>query len=194
MYNQLHNDKQLLLQIAAGDQKAYSRLFQLYENRVFAVAYKMTKSREAAEEIAQETFLKIWQHRDKLKDVEDPSAYLFTMAYNIIFRLLKKVAKEEKLLQALISNAQYVSNNTDETVLFRERQAIIDKAMQQLPAQRRLIFILSRVQGFKHEEIARMLGISPNTVKNQLASAQKTLRSFFGENGEVAFMLLFFLK
>lgn len=189
-----YNESELFQLIAKGDQSAYSRLFQLYEGRVFAVAYKMTKSRETAEEIAQETFLNIWQHRDKLSDVQDASAYLFTIAYNIIFRFLKKVAREENLLQELISNARSVSNSTDETILFRERQAIIDKAIQQLPPQRRLIFVLSRLQGLKHEEIANLLDISPNTVKNQLVIAQKTLRTLMGDGGEMAFLLLFLLK
>ena len=70
-------DKTLLLRIAEGDEAAFTQVFNIFKNKIFTVAYKLTESQTLAEEIVQDVFLKIWLKRDKLAEVNDFSSYLF---------------------------------------------------------------------------------------------------------------------
>lgn len=162
-------------QVAAGDQKAFRVLFDQYKERFYAVARKMTRSDDTAQEMVQEIFIKIWQNRYSLSQVNDADAYLFTILYRQIFRHYKKLALERKLLR-LIAESPAFRNVTDETVLARESQRLINEAVAQLPPQQQQVFLLSKQQGLTREQVAEKLRISPNTVRNHLAEAIRHIK------------------
>lgn len=171
-----YNLKHLLHRVAQDDEDAFKVIFDAYKERFYAVALKMTRSHAIAEEIVQETFIKIWQKRFSLGDIENADAYFFTAIYRRIYNYYKKLALEQKLLDH-IATLPASKNITDETVLAWESERFINDAIKSLPAQQQLVFRLSKQDGLSREQIAEKLQISPNTVRNHLAAAIQSIKA-----------------
>ncbi len=173
----IEEQKILLKQMADGDITAFRQIFNAYKNRLYAAAVKLTKSTYAAEEIVQEIFLILWENRSNLTEIENPPAYIFTIAYNKTYRYLKSVAADGRLYQALQLRMKKTDCNTQEELDVKETQKLIDHLIDELPSQRRLIFRLSREKGLTHQQIAEQLAISPLTVKKQIVLALRHIRA-----------------
>jgi RNA polymerase sigma-70 factor (ECF subfamily) len=179
---ELNIGKELLRRIAKDDHDAFRQLFHLYTERLFAAVYHYTKSHFIAEELVQEVFISCWRHRHQLGDVQDPTAYLYRMVFNHITNYLKKEANQRRVLERAAARAGNVQNVTLQQVEANEMQRIIADAVERLPAQKKLIYRLSKEQGLNYREIAGQLNISPNTAKNHLVEAMKLLRSYLRDN------------
>ncbi len=169
--------KILLERVSHGDVKSFRLIFDAYNKRLYAAALKITKSAYAAEEIVQEVFAGLWKGRSKLTDVRNPQAYILTIAYNRTFRYLKKTAANKSMLQSLRHRICEARNPTEEWMDLKETGELLDKAVEELPPRRQLIFKLSRENGLSHKEIAVQLKISPLTVKKQIVMALKSIRA-----------------
>ncbi|NML21344.1 RNA polymerase sigma-70 factor [Pseudoflavitalea sp. G-6-1-2] len=187
----IYEQQELFKKIAAGDIAAFRQLFDLYRLRLFAAALKITKSGYAAEEIVQEIFTALWESRSNLENVENPPAYIFTVAYNKTFRFLKKTAGDNARLQALMKRAEDRDNHTEEWIDVRESQQILEFAIRQLPTKRQLIYRLSREEGLSYEQIAERLHLSKLTVKKQMALALQNLRSIVSKHSPLIALFLF---
>lgn len=185
----IYHEKVLLAKIAAGDEHAFRELFNIYKERFYAVVLKMAQSDEVAQDIVQDTFMQIWDKRETLVDVDNPSSYFFTAVYRRVYHHYRKLALEKKLLQVVASPKVSV-NVTDEMVLARESESLISQAIAKLPPQQKLVFKLSKQDGLSREDIARQLHISPHTVKNHLTEALKFIRTFL-HNSAFAFPIMF---
>lgn len=188
-----YDEKILLVEIAQGDEHAFRKLFYLYKERFYAVALKMTRSDEVAEDIVQDVFLSIWNKRETLVKVENPSAYFFTAVYRRIYHHYRKVALERKVLQAVSPVKEY-ANTTDEMVLAHESNELISQAITDLPPQQQLVFKLTRLEGLSRDDVARQLKISPNTVRNHLTDALKFVRTYLRNSSLIFLMLFWFFK
>ena len=171
-----------------GDEKSFLILFDLYKDRFYAVAYKMTRTAETAREMVQEVFLKIWKNRETLPSISNPESYFFTMLYRQVYRHYKKLALERKLL-SLIAESPAFRDITDETLLARESERLINEAVARLPRQQQLVFRLSKQDGMSREQVAEILQISPNTVKNHMAEAMKYIRTYL-KHAAMLYLLL----
>jgi RNA polymerase sigma-70 factor (ECF subfamily) len=176
--NALYDQKQLFIQLAAGDEAAFRALFDLYRSRFYAVALKMTRSEYIAEEIVQEVFVLLWAKRTQLTTIEKPSTYLFTIVYNSIYAHFKKIALEKKAHQALSEQLTDLESPLEIILQNKENEQLLQRAIEQLPPQQQLVYKLSKQEGLSREEIAERLQISPNTVKNHLQEAIKFLRAY----------------
>ncbi len=187
-----YDEVDILRQISAGDEQAFKQLMKLYGHRFLAVAVKMTRTEEAAKDMVQEVFMSIWQNRESLAEVVNPSSYFFTVLYRRIYRHFKKVALEKKLLENVSGVA--VANSTEEIVLARESNKLIIKAVSKLPPQQQLIFRLVKQEGLSREDIAQQLKISPHTVRNHLAEAVRFIRNFLRESALIFIIIFCLLK
>lgn len=176
-FTTLYEKNELFQRIADGDEKAFRILFDVYKDRFYAVARKMTRSESIAEEMVQEVFIKIWQYRTNLTQVTNPDSYFFTMLYRQVYSHYKKLALNEKML-TLITRSPVFQNITDEAVLARESEKLINEAVAKLPTQQRLVFKMSKQEGLSREQIAEKLRISPNTVRNHLTDALSFVRTY----------------
>lgn len=188
----IDDDKELFGLIAQNDQAAFTKLFHKYNRRLFPFLLKIVKSQEMAEELIQNLFFKVWNRREKLTAVDSPQAYLYRMASNLAMDELKRIARQEQLLnepRVLELNSEW-DNSTEETIYFNESKRLVDDAINSLPPQRQKIFRMSKIQGMNYDEIAEEMGISRNTVKNQLVAAVKYLKNHLGETAILLLMLM----
>jgi RNA polymerase sigma-70 factor (family 1) len=173
------NDIKLLFTaIANGDAEAFKLLFDQYRVKMYAVAFKWAKSKYAAEEITQDIFIGLWIGRLQLKNVQNPEAYLYTVAYHKISRHLKKESNQAKILKLAVWIPNAHSNETEETIIANDSARHINTAVEQLSPQKKLIYKLSKQHGKSYAEIAEALHVSPNTVKSQLVKAVKFIRHY----------------
>lgn len=170
-------EREIIAGIAEGNEQCFSRLFHRYRSKVFSIAFHLTRSAFAAEDITQEVFSSIWVSRHKLPDVRCVDAYINRVIYNSSITFLKKEKNWKQIIFCATTQADTVSSTAEQNIAEKEIRKSIDKAVEQLPAQKRLIFQLSRNEGLSHQQIAEELQIAPSTVKNHLVVAVKILRN-----------------
>jgi len=130
-----------------------------------------------AEDIAQQTFIKIWENRKKLSVSKDKlKRYLFKVAYNLFIDSQRKKKKEFELLENLKQEA-YLELVDADTSLFEERLKKVEMEIDNLPEQCKKVFIMSKKEGLKYREISEQLHISIKTVEVHMAKAMKRLRA-----------------
>lgn len=171
-------DQELFILIAHNDKSAFDKIFNSYKKRLSFFVLKITKSETLTEEVVQSTFIKLWTNRSTLDKIDNPKAYIFTIATNAALDHLKKKLHESNMRREVMRTAQELKhNNIEEMIFLNESQSILVRAIEQLPPQRQLIYNLSRNEGKNYQEIAEQLKISKNTVRNQLVEALRSLRS-----------------
>lgn len=189
----MDKERTLIHKIVEGDEQAFSVLFFKYLPVLHIFASKFTKSDDAAEEIIQDAFLRVWLNRDKLAEVENVKAYLYKYVANESLSYLRKKLKEERVVDAFMAKQPDSHNNTIETINLNEVTRIIAVAIDKLPEQRKNIYQLSRRDGKTIPEIAEILHISPSTVKNSLVIALKSIRTHLDQHGIVFFFPIVFV-
>ena len=185
----LHNEKAVLLQVAQGDEQAFRLLFGAYHQPLAIHVYRLTESAELTEEIVQDVFLKIWMSREALVEVNQFSAYLFVVSKNQALNALRKIARERVRQQAWVQENGPAETGDDRQGYY---YSLIDKAIEQLPAQQQKVYLLSRHERLKHREIAERMGISSETVKKYMQLAIASISDYVRNNVDVFLLLAAF--
>lgn len=188
-----YNEPELLLRIASGDQHAYQAIFEKYWNKVYAIGLRLTKSPELAKDLAQETFIKIWNNRDKLPSVTNFSAFLSTICrHQAIDHLRKKVftAGNEDYLTAYFSDDALTPHEKAE---YRELEKLMNNAINNLPTQLQQVFRLSRMEGLSHAEIALRMNITRITSKSYMVRALNAIRKYLSQYSQEQYLVLLIL-
>lgn len=182
----IHRDRELFHRIAKGDEEAFREIFHEYNARLFNAVLKLVKLQAEAEEIIQDTFLKLWLRREHLPSLDNPVAWLHTVASNLALDALRKQARQYRKLAALRDLVEEGSMSGPEDELEgKEIQLLIKQAVDQLPAARKEVYLLSRGRGLDRKSIALQLNISESTVKNQLNAALKSIQQHIEEKGNI---------
>lgn len=190
----LHNERELLLAMAKGDEKAFRQLFHHYWRHIYSVAFAFTKSIVLSEEIVQDVFLKVWLKRELLTPVKNFKGYLFTVARNHIYNELRKKSCEQAFAEHLEECFIEISSLPEQQLLLKETQSLVDEAVAHLPVQQRTVYELSRKEGLDHSQIADKLGISKLTVKSHMNKALHVIRrAYQSSTGELLFILFILL-
>lgn len=170
----------LFRRLAEGDEEAYRQIFHYYNKLLQPFAVKLTRSASAAEEVLQEVFLKIWSHRHKLAEVDDPKAYIIRIVSNESINYMQASVKHRHLGAEIPQTLADGAPSPEQSFSYRETEARLQHAIEQLPVACRQIYRMSREQYKRIPEIASELNLSHNTVKNQLVKALKSIRLHIG--------------
>ncbi|MBS9463931.1 RNA polymerase sigma-70 factor [Flagellimonas sp. 389] len=182
---ELHREQLLVKKLSQGDEKAFRELFDSYRNQLYKFSLGMLSSEAYAKEIVQEVFLKVWIKRESLNPELSFKSYLFTITRNKNIKFLKKAANNLKLREEIFYKSQKFANTTEKYMREADLEVLKEKALDQLPPKRRVIFEMSRNEGKSYEAIGQELGISTSTVKSQMSKALETLRNFILENKDM---------
>lgn len=179
MIIQMKDDITLLTELAEGDEKSFNTLFERYKDRLYNYLFKITKSSEVSEEIVIDIFVKIWVGRNLMNQVQNLESFLHKVAYHKAIDFLRVTSRHERLKKIYIDRINKEPERlADDLIIDEENRQILQKAIQQLPPQRKLIYTLSREQGLSHNQIANALSLSKNTVKNSVMTATKSISEF----------------
>lgn len=184
----LHNEKDLLLRVAEGDEIAFRAIYDHYRKKIYALGLLLTHSESQAQELVQDVFMKIWEKREKLREIDYFNAWLRTIARNTAINYLRARAME-KLGLARLPVHESGSCFTENDVADREYALLLQAAIRQLPLQQQKVYILHRQQGLRHEVIAQQLDISVLTSKKYMKLALHSIRIFLEHRMDTAVSL-----
>jgi RNA polymerase sigma-70 factor (ECF subfamily) len=177
--------------ITDGDESAFELLFtdifKEHEYTLYMLALRMTKSDQQAKDIIQEVFLKLWECRHSIQNIENIEAWLYRITENKVIDHLRKTAADGRLKDAAWNAMQQMLNETEALISAKEYNQIIRKAIDRLPPQRKLIYQMNKDGELSYQQIADELKISRHTVKNQLSTAIQSIRSFFTKTVKIFF-------
>ncbi|NGF56375.1 RNA polymerase sigma-70 factor [Parapedobacter sp. SGR-10] len=188
----LHNERALLLRIVEGDEEAFCAVFDHYSKFVYSFGYKLVRSSEVAEEVVQDIFMKVWEGKEKLLDIDNFGAYLNVLVRNHSLNLLRQLAKKQTVDVHTVSDLPVQDYSTEHTIEYRDTLMILEEVLAALPDHQREIYRLCHLEGLRYEEAAAKMGISPNTVHYHMKSALKTIREYLIKRGGAYQALLFF--
>jgi RNA polymerase sigma-70 factor (family 1) len=157
------------------DANEYQILFKQYYESLCHYANMWMKDMDAAEEIVQNTFVKLWEKQATLNIETSLKSYLYKSVYHAALNEIKHQNVKNKYINMQSSEEPYNEMQSDSQVKILEQR--IEKALLNLPEQCRLIFQMSRFRQLKYREIADVLNISVKTVENQMGKALKIMRS-----------------
>lgn len=183
-------DNKLLREFIRGCHDSFCIIYNTYKDKVYFYCYKICKNSEDAKELVQSIFIKIWENRSKIDPERPIEPYLFTIVRNHTFDYLKSLSMHQ-MLHIGLGNIELPSSNTEDAYEFTEYQNITSRIIDKLPEMRQIIFKMKYEEGLEVKQIAKMLNISPNTVKSQLNKASKTIREYI--NTYMNLILLFLL-
>lgn len=157
-----------------GCHKAFEQVFSSYYAKIKIFIAGLIKSDVDAEELAEELFVNLWINRKEIDADKSFSAYLHTIAHNMVMNYLRrKYIHNDYLNKQAEANYSYSS---EEELIARETSLLLELAVDKMPEQRRQIFLLSRKEGLKNEDIAIRLQTTKHNVESQLSIALKELR------------------
>ena len=154
------------------DQTAYKELFTSLYSPLFLFAKSMVKSKETAEEIVSDVFIRIWERRRDLEKIENLRVYLYVStrntALNYISQHKRNVTNPIDEFQAEFTSIYF---DPEQLLITADMLALIKRSIEQLPPKCKIIFKLVKEDGLKYREVAEILNLSIKTVENQLAIA-----------------------
>jgi RNA polymerase sigma-70 factor (ECF subfamily) len=167
-------DEKLIKDILSGDTDAFADIVDRYKSRVFTMAYRMLSSREEAEDVSQETFIKIYR---SLKTYDAGRTKFSTWVYRITYNLCIDYLRKRKEAAPLEEDILAASSGTPEEITEARDSAVrLHQAVQNLPEEYRVPLMLFHFQGLSYQEICRVLNVPMSIVKNRLFRARKLLR------------------
>jgi len=157
---------------AAGDRRAFERLYRVHVDRVYAICLRMLADRQWAEEVTQDVFVRVWQKLPSFRGESTFSTWLHRVTVNVVLSRRKRAG----VAGARMSDDDTLDEAPARAVFVGERLDL-DAAIAGLPAGARRVFVLHDVEGFTHEEIGEQLGITSGGSKAQLHRARMLLRA-----------------
>jgi RNA polymerase sigma-70 factor (ECF subfamily) len=174
--NSQYNEKDLLVQVSEGNERAFRQLFDAYRGKLYSYILKITESKETAEDTVHDVFLKIWINKESLPQILNLNAYLYRMAHNHAYNGFRRMAKQTLVMAELEGQSRHETDNPTDNLVRKEVQQFIHDAVNRLTPQQKEVFRMSREEGLKQEVIAQRLNISIFTVKKHLTDALNYLR------------------
>lgn len=159
-----------------NDQEAFKQLYKLLFFRLYQFAYSYLSTKESAEEVVNDVFLRLWQKRNTVNTITNINVYLYVAVKNAACNYLRKNKIPAPLsLTALTTEHIKLSSSPESLFITRELQVRIQEAIEQLPPRCKMIFKLIKEDGLSYKEVAAILEISVKTVDAQLCLALKKL-------------------
>lgn len=171
-----NKEKFIVELLRQGNENAFNSLFREYGRRLHCFSYGYLKSREDAEEIVQETFIRLWEARSALDASQSFSGFLFTIAYRLVLNRLRQKRNEVRGKLHWQRHGPSVSNETEEQVAYEDLGGVARTAISELPPKRREVYRLIKEEHMSYQETANRLNISVKTVEAQMRVALRFLR------------------
>jgi RNA polymerase sigma-70 factor (ECF subfamily) len=175
-------DAKLVENFRNGDIEAFNRLVNRWQQRIHRFAYRYFSSHDEATEITQKTFIRAYKKLNTLEDTEKFSAWIYRIANNLCLDETKRAGRRRSASMEALPNhpvAESLAANPDRHVQQSELGSILQIALNQLPAEQRIVVIMKEYEGLKFREIADILDEPENTVKSRMYYGLKKLRQLF---------------
>ena len=158
------NEEDLIRKLREGGEEVFAEIFKEWYTPLVLNAYRITDNQSAAEDIAEDAFIKLWEKRDSFSEIHSLKSYLYTMTRNAALTWLEKNKREKLRYNKLSAMEGDTAPDMLENMIFNEMMTAIYSVMEKLPGQCRKVFIMHYVEGKEIAEIASELNITTGTV------------------------------
>ena len=180
------NDQVYINKILNGDTNAFTVLVDRYKDLVFTLALRMVKNREEAEEVSQDTFIKVYKSLNRFKGDSKFSTWIYRVAYNTCLDRLKKNKRQEYTvaIDEYTEHQVKTLENALDALEEQEKQLAIKKCLEMLPSEDSFILTLYYFEELSLDEISKITGLKPNNVKVKLFRSRKKLATILKQHLE----------
>jgi RNA polymerase sigma-70 factor (family 1) len=178
-------DKTIIDRIAQADEQAFEAFVTYFGPQIQHAIFQVVRTPEPVKDILQDVFLNIWIARERLPELQSPRTWLFRIAYYRSYTWLKKQAVRDRVHHTIDEKLlkEMQRSPVEEQSTFEETRRFLHQAIEELPTQAKKIYQLSREQNLSVSEIAEQLDLSPQTVKNTISTALKSIRKNLQDKG-----------
>ena len=189
--DEVAESRSLVRQAQAGDLAAFDELVRRHQERIYGLCYHMTSNHEDAHDLAQDAFVKAWQALKNFKGDSSFFTWVYRIAVNTCLNHLK--TRRNRTLHLSLNDLDVNPENNPELVALvsdrtprrdaglSELHRRLNESMQKLSEEHRAVVTLHDVQGLPHDEIARILGVNPGTVRSRLFYARQQLQAWLSD-------------
>lgn len=178
--NAVHTDQEKiqLVKLKAGDKGAFDYFYKNYSLIIYRRLLRLVKIDIIADDLLQNIFIRLWDKRHLIDPERPLKAYLLQITQNMVMDFYRGVAREKRLQSDLKHHQTEISDETEESLIFKETNQLLQQAIDHLPAQQRMVFTLCKIEGKSYDEVSEMLGISTSTVNGHIVKSSRKVRSF----------------
>lgn len=169
-------EQQDVQQLVLGDVSAFNRLYAHYHKQVHANILKLVHSPELASELLQDVFVSLWQNRFKFESRESVGGWLFVVSYNKSLNSIRQKLKETVEYVADYPHLAIMADSANDDEELNRQLALIDDAIEILPARKKEVFKLCRYEGRSKADVAALSGISQQSVSDYLKQSNKAIK------------------
>lgn len=186
--------QEVINRLCEGDEKAFKIFFYQYKDAVYKYAILHLRDSNIAEDVVQEVFVRFWKRINQINPDQNVRSYLYTIARNVVFDELRKNIQFQDFSSYTLHTSKVGVNDSEDDVNYKELEGLYQHAIGLLPEQRQKIYRLSKLEYLTHDEIAALLNISKNTVRDQLVKGNKFVREYVARHSSILPLALLFLK
>jgi len=172
----------LIIRAKAGDRTAFDQIIISHQRKIISLAWRMLGNQEDARDAAQETFMRVYKSFGRFDPAQDFNGWLYRIAVNVCRDLARKRRSNHFSLEAEVESGAIAEpaspHDTESAALLAQEQAILWRALATLPEKERAAIVLRDLEGLETEEVARILGSSPTTVRSQISAARVKIKAF----------------
>jgi RNA polymerase sigma-70 factor (family 1) len=173
------DEKELLGRFAAGDDRAFSQIYHRYNDVIFSAAMLYVKDSHSAHDVVQQVFVKIWEKRARMADVESFEGYVVVISRNLILDQFRRRSVEARKIAELAERRRdSIVSNTSALAEDNEYTRLLQAAVNGLPPQQKKIYLLTHEEDLSYQRTAAILGLSKFTVKRHLELARRYVRNY----------------
>jgi RNA polymerase sigma-70 factor (ECF subfamily) len=184
------NDSQIVQRFLDGESRAFGELVGRYDGRLLNFVYRTVGDRERAQDLVQETFVRVYRHLHRFDQSKKFSTWVYTIAGNLAKNELRNRSRNPLVLfQTIKKNwdadhrpLEWEDNSYKPDDLYRKRhlKELVDRAVQELPEHHKIVFVLRELEGKTYDEIADITGCNLGTVKSRLNRARNNFARIIG--------------
>lgn len=197
-----YSDAQLLLELQVGNDGAFREIYERYADKLIAFALKKTQNEDEAMDMVQELFLSIWKNRYTIQVNGALEAYLMVSINYMSYKWYKKQSTKPRPLEDVAEIQETYEHSTDQKLSLAELHLLINQEIADMPEKMRQVYLYSREQDMTGPQIAELLGLSHQTVRNQISNAlsrlKKSVQKYYDvipfDNYSRFLLLIFFFK
>lgn len=175
--NDREDDRQMVAGAAQGDLESFELLYRRHAGRVHALCLRLSGDPERARELTQDVFVRTWERLGSFRGESAFGSWLHRLAVNVV---LERVRSDRRRTSRVAlgdddNEERWMDTGAELSAMDPETRIDLDRAIAALPPRARQVFVLHDIEGYRHEEISRVTGTAPGTLRAQLHTARKLL-------------------
>lgn len=182
--------KSLLVSLKQSCEPSFNCIYNYYAKPLYKKVNSIIKDEAKSEEIIQDLFIKVWQKREEIDPNRSFKSFLYTIASNLAYDYLRKVACDKRLTSQLLLNATDCYLHIEEDINLKEAELKLKEAIDNLPYQQKQVFTLCKLEGKSYDETSMILGIATSTVNSHMVKSSRHVKAYLQKHLDFTLALL----